>query len=146
MWTFIYHWTLSNFSTFQERRMVVNMDAFYFMSTRSLLPHPITLVKQNVLKHTHTHTHTPLTRGEDDSCLKRDMNAQRGFSHFHPGLGAQTSLPKRFSRVWSQWRRVCEGCRMSGRINALDTARCSFSSPFLCTQQLSLPLPQHLQS
>ena len=38
--------------------MVVNMDAFYFMSRRSPLPHPITLVKQNVLKHTHTHTHT----------------------------------------------------------------------------------------
>lgn len=32
------------------------MDAFYFMSMRSPLPHPIALVKQNVLK---PHTHTP---------------------------------------------------------------------------------------
>ena len=66
--------------------MVVNMDAFYLMSMRSPLPHPITLVKQNVLKHTHihrhthTHTHTTLIRGENDSCLKTDMNAQRVLS------------------------------------------------------------------
>lgn len=30
--------------------------------------------------------------------------------------------------------------------NGLDLTRCPFSSPFLCTQQLRLPLPQHCQS
>lgn len=35
---------------------------------------------------------------------------------------------------------------MNGRINGLDPTRCSFSSAFLCTQQLSPPLTQHCQS
>lgn len=73
-----------------------------------------------------------------------DMNAQRGFFHFHPGPGAQIYLPD--LEILFTVKESYERYKMSGRINGLDTTSCSFSSPFLCTQQLSLLLSQHRQS
>lgn len=86
------------------------------------------------------------SKARKDSCLK-------GENHGYPErvLSLQqrrchVSLPNIFWRFWSEWRGLCKRWGTKGRINGLDTVRCAFSRPFLCPQQLSLPLPQHRQS
>lgn len=72
------------------------------------------------------------------------MDAQRGFSHFSGGGAMFAYQTDSGGFDQSEGESVKAGNK--GKNKWFGHHRCPFSRPFLCTQQLSLPLPRHHQS